>query len=87
MPQIDAPKAQEDLAADIVEVLNKHRGDNLTYATVLGVFEVIKDMLLDELEEESRVQDINDNPLLKALAKARHGGTAENSSEHKEGMS
>jgi len=87
MHRIDAPKAQEDLAADIVEVLNKHRGDNLTYATVLGVFEVIKDMLLDELEEESRVQDTNYNPLLKALAKTRHGGTAESSSEHKKSLS
>ena len=88
MPNPDSSNAQEELAVDIVEVLDRHRkGDHLTYATVLGVLEIIKDMLLDELEEESRVQDPNNNPLFEALAKARHGRTTESSSEHKKGMS
>lgn len=46
-----------NIAAEITEVLNKYRNKgDLTYATVLGTFRILEDILLRELDEDYEEQ-------------------------------
>jgi len=70
----DSVEAQDNLADDLVEVLNKHSEiGTLTYATIIGTLDILKDMLLDELRDSNNEQDTGSNSIFKAIAKAGNG--------------
>ena len=60
----------EDLADDLMEVLNTYRTkETLTYATVLGILDIIKDTLLEELRNECHDQDFDCTPIFQDVTK------------------
>lgn len=45
-----------DIAEKILDVLNGYREKGLTYATVLGTFRILEDILLKELDDEFELE-------------------------------
>jgi hypothetical protein len=81
MGKPDSVETQEELAVALTDVINGFRtGDQLTYATIIGVLRILEDMLLAELEEEYHEQNINNTSILKAVTARGQSGTAESDS-------